>query len=146
MSSSQSRPVALQLYKLLLREASKFPDLNFRSYSLRRIRDAFRDSRALSSQQQVWIQTSAWPAFLLEPELPYSIFLMSHRASVSSELEFVIRSFYQANFSIHYPEHLGLATYCVSVDVVHLSLLTGFYYLASRLLAFGLVRYGLGKI
>ena len=47
-------PVVLHLYKLLLREASKFADFNFRSYSIRRIKDAFRESKGLTNQQQVF--------------------------------------------------------------------------------------------
>ena len=53
MSSSPTRPVVLTLYKIMLREAAKFPDFNFRSYSVRRIRDAFRESRSLASLNQV---------------------------------------------------------------------------------------------
>jgi len=36
------RSIVLSLYRQLLRESSKFDSYNFRSYALRRVRDAFR--------------------------------------------------------------------------------------------------------
>ncbi|XP_035891724.1 protein bcn92 [Anopheles stephensi] len=38
----------LSLYKQLLRASQKFDSYNYRMYALRRIRDAFRDNKALT--------------------------------------------------------------------------------------------------
>lgn len=41
----------LRLYKLMLREAQKFADFNFRSYAVRRVRDGFRAAVPLSGPE-----------------------------------------------------------------------------------------------
>ncbi|KAG6451561.1 hypothetical protein O3G_MSEX007216 [Manduca sexta] len=38
---------------MLLRESEKFPNYNFRSYALRRVRDAFKDSKNLSDAKSI---------------------------------------------------------------------------------------------
>ncbi|KFM61040.1 LYR motif-containing protein 4B, partial [Stegodyphus mimosarum] len=43
----------LRLYKQLLREAKKFPSYMYRTYSLRRIKDAFREYREESDIQKI---------------------------------------------------------------------------------------------
>ena len=57
MSATSTRSAVLTLYKTLLRGATEFPDFNFRSYSLRRIKHGFRESQALTSQNQVKANT-----------------------------------------------------------------------------------------
>ena len=39
-----SREASLRLYREMMREASRLPDFNFRSYFQRRIRDGFRSA------------------------------------------------------------------------------------------------------
>ncbi|CAG9794269.1 unnamed protein product [Diatraea saccharalis] len=51
MTSSVSKMQVLSLYKLLMREAQKFPSYNFRSYALRRVKDAFKENKSLTDQK-----------------------------------------------------------------------------------------------
>ncbi|XP_030026157.1 LYR motif-containing protein 4 [Manduca sexta] len=53
MSAGVSKSQILSLYKMLLRESEKFPNYNFRSYALRRVRDAFKDSKNLSDAKSI---------------------------------------------------------------------------------------------
>ncbi|KAF9823145.1 hypothetical protein SFRURICE_016038 [Spodoptera frugiperda] len=53
MSSGVTKQQVLSMYKLLLREAVKFPNYNFRSYALRRIRDGFKENKALTDLKQI---------------------------------------------------------------------------------------------
>ncbi|GFW17187.1 LYR motif-containing protein 4 [Trichonephila clavipes] len=43
----------LRLYKEMLREAEKFPSYMYRTYSLRRIKDAFREHKEESNLEKV---------------------------------------------------------------------------------------------
>ncbi|XP_060776701.1 LYR motif-containing protein 4 [Neoarius graeffei] len=43
--AAPSRTQVLALYRMLLRESSKFPSYNYRTYALRRVRDAFRENQ-----------------------------------------------------------------------------------------------------
>ncbi|KAG5673305.1 hypothetical protein PVAND_003365 [Polypedilum vanderplanki] len=52
-STSSSRALVLSLYKKLLREGSKFPAYNFRMYALRRTKDAFKENKTLTDQNQI---------------------------------------------------------------------------------------------
>ncbi|XP_034041044.1 LYR motif-containing protein 4B [Thalassophryne amazonica] len=48
-----SRAQAISLYKMLLRESSKFPSYNYRTYAVRRVRDAFRTNKNIEDPQTV---------------------------------------------------------------------------------------------
>lgn len=48
-----SRNQILNLYKGMLKEANKFTDFNFRSYTIRRIRDGFKDSKSLTEGSEI---------------------------------------------------------------------------------------------
>jgi len=52
-ASSANRAIVLSLYKQLLREGSKFPAYNFRMYTLRRARDAFKQHKNLSDESMI---------------------------------------------------------------------------------------------
>ncbi|XP_058822708.1 LYR motif-containing protein 4 [Topomyia yanbarensis] len=43
----------LTLYKQMLRESQKFSSYNYRSYALRRIRDAFRENKTLTDATKI---------------------------------------------------------------------------------------------
>ncbi|XP_066539126.1 LYR motif-containing protein 4 [Hoplias malabaricus] len=43
--AASSRSQVLSLYRRLLKESSNFPSYNYRTYALRRVRDAFRENR-----------------------------------------------------------------------------------------------------
>ncbi|KAF7708929.1 LYR motif-containing protein 4 [Silurus meridionalis] len=43
--AAPSRTQVLALYRMLLKESNKFPSYNYRTYTLRRVRDAFRENR-----------------------------------------------------------------------------------------------------
>ncbi|MCJ8728941.1 hypothetical protein PDJAM_G00010310 [Pangasius djambal] len=43
--AAPSRTQVLTLYRMLLRESKKIPSYNYRTYALRRVRDAFRENR-----------------------------------------------------------------------------------------------------
>lgn len=45
-----SNKYILNLYKQLMREGQKFPDYNFRSYAVRRVKDAFREGQKETDQ------------------------------------------------------------------------------------------------
>ncbi|XP_029979356.1 LYR motif-containing protein 4B [Sphaeramia orbicularis] len=45
MMAASSRAQVISLYRCLLRESSKFASYNYRTYALRRVRDAFRAHR-----------------------------------------------------------------------------------------------------
>jgi len=51
-----ARGQVLQLYKTMLREAGKFPDFNFRSYALRRVRDGFKTGKSLQDSEAIAAQ------------------------------------------------------------------------------------------
>ncbi|KAF7272686.1 hypothetical protein GWI33_014550 [Rhynchophorus ferrugineus] len=44
-----TRNQVLKLYKMLLRESEKFESYNFRSYAVRRVKDAFRENQNLGN-------------------------------------------------------------------------------------------------
>uniref|UniRef100_A0A1B0CM77 Complex 1 LYR protein domain-containing protein n=1 Tax=Lutzomyia longipalpis TaxID=7200 RepID=A0A1B0CM77_LUTLO len=48
-----SKGKILSLYKLMLRESQKFTSYNYREYARRRIRDGFRDNKAVSDSQTI---------------------------------------------------------------------------------------------
>ncbi|NP_001087036.1 LYR motif-containing protein 4 isoform X1 [Xenopus laevis] len=43
--SASSRSQVLSLYKIMLRESQRFSSYNYRTYAIRRIRDAFREKK-----------------------------------------------------------------------------------------------------
>ncbi|XP_073964588.1 LYR motif-containing protein 4-like [Choristoneura fumiferana] len=53
MASSPTKMQILTIYKTLLRESQNFTNYNFRSYALRRIRDAFKENKTLSDPKQI---------------------------------------------------------------------------------------------
>ncbi|XP_062500649.1 LYR motif-containing protein 4-like [Corticium candelabrum] len=48
-----SRFQVLSLYRRMLRESQKFTGYNYREYALRRIRDAFKDSKSVNDTEVV---------------------------------------------------------------------------------------------
>uniref|UniRef100_A0A2A4J4W8 Complex 1 LYR protein domain-containing protein n=1 Tax=Heliothis virescens TaxID=7102 RepID=A0A2A4J4W8_HELVI len=53
MSSGVTKQQILSMYRLLLRESDKFPNYNFRSYALRRVKDAFRDNKTITDPKLI---------------------------------------------------------------------------------------------
>ncbi|XP_075988103.1 LYR motif-containing protein bcn92 [Anticarsia gemmatalis] len=53
MSSGPSRKKILTLYKCLVRESEKFPNYNFRSYAVRRVKDAFQKNKTLRDPKEI---------------------------------------------------------------------------------------------
>ncbi|XP_026056652.1 LYR motif-containing protein 4 isoform X2 [Carassius auratus] len=51
--AASSREHVLSLYRLLLKESKKFPSYNYRTYALRRVRDAFRENRTVEDPKDV---------------------------------------------------------------------------------------------
>ncbi|XP_053322972.1 LYR motif-containing protein 4 [Spea bombifrons] len=51
--ASSSRSQVLALYKIMLRESQKFSSYNYRTYAIRRIRDAFREKKNVHNFQEV---------------------------------------------------------------------------------------------
>uniref|UniRef100_A0A2R5L6I9 Complex 1 LYR protein domain-containing protein n=1 Tax=Ornithodoros turicata TaxID=34597 RepID=A0A2R5L6I9_9ACAR len=47
------RSEVLKLYKLLMRESGRFNSYIYRSYALRRVRDAFRENKAVQEQPEI---------------------------------------------------------------------------------------------
>ncbi|XP_052452416.1 LYR motif-containing protein 4 isoform X3 [Carassius gibelio] len=51
--AASGREHVLSLYRLLLKESKKFPSYNYRTYALRRVRDAFRENRTVEDPKDV---------------------------------------------------------------------------------------------
>ncbi|XP_046880374.1 LYR motif-containing protein 4 [Hypomesus transpacificus] len=51
--STSTRIQVLSLYRLLLKESKKFPSYNYRTYALRRVRDAFRENQKVEDPRAV---------------------------------------------------------------------------------------------
>ncbi|XP_018424300.1 PREDICTED: LYR motif-containing protein 4 [Nanorana parkeri] len=51
--ASSSRSQVLNLYKIMLRESQNFGSYNYRTYAIRRIRDAFREKKNIDDFHEV---------------------------------------------------------------------------------------------
>ncbi|XP_071340461.1 LYR motif-containing protein 4 isoform X1 [Trachinotus anak] len=51
--AASGRAQVISLYRTMLRESSKFPSYNYRTYALRRVRDAFRANRKVEDPKTV---------------------------------------------------------------------------------------------
>ncbi|KAM4534480.1 LYR motif-containing protein 4 [Odontesthes bonariensis] len=51
--AASTRTQVISLYKMMLKESSKFPSYNYRTYAMRRVRDAFRANRKVEDQKTV---------------------------------------------------------------------------------------------
>uniref|UniRef100_A0A803WBR6 LYR motif containing 4 n=1 Tax=Ficedula albicollis TaxID=59894 RepID=A0A803WBR6_FICAL len=51
--AASSRAQVLRLYRALLRESQRFGSYNYRTYAIRRIRDAFRENKNLSDSEKI---------------------------------------------------------------------------------------------
>ncbi|XP_053621217.1 LYR motif-containing protein 4 [Plodia interpunctella] len=51
--SGSSKLQILSLYKALMRESQKFSNYNFRSYAVRRVRDAFKENQTLTDPKAI---------------------------------------------------------------------------------------------
>uniref|UniRef100_A0A8D3C3P4 Complex 1 LYR protein domain-containing protein n=1 Tax=Scophthalmus maximus TaxID=52904 RepID=A0A8D3C3P4_SCOMX len=51
--AASARTQVMSLYRMMLRESSKFPSYNYRTYALRRVRDAFRANRKIEDPRTV---------------------------------------------------------------------------------------------
>ncbi|XP_030254096.1 LYR motif-containing protein 4 [Sparus aurata] len=51
--AASTRAQVISLYKMMLAESKKFPSYNYRTYALRRVRDAFRANRTVDDPQTV---------------------------------------------------------------------------------------------
>ncbi|XP_040921717.1 LYR motif-containing protein 4 [Toxotes jaculatrix] len=51
--AASTRAQVISLYRMMLKESSKFPSYNYRTYALRRVRDAFRANRKVEDPKTV---------------------------------------------------------------------------------------------
>ncbi|KAM4907218.1 LYR motif-containing protein 4 isoform 1-T1 [Sylvia borin] len=51
--AASSRAQVLQLYRALLRESQRFSGYNYRTYAIRRIRDAFRENKNVADSAKI---------------------------------------------------------------------------------------------
>ncbi|CAL8322898.1 unnamed protein product [Arctogadus glacialis] len=51
--ASSSRTQVIALYRMLIKESSKFPSYNFRNYALRRIKDGFRENKHVDNPKSM---------------------------------------------------------------------------------------------
>ncbi|CAH2284248.1 LYR motif-containing 4 isoform X1 [Pelobates cultripes] len=51
--ASSSRTQVLALYKTMLRESERFSSYNYRTYAIRRIRDAFREKKNVDDFHEI---------------------------------------------------------------------------------------------
>ncbi|XP_074549633.1 LYR motif-containing protein 4 [Halichoeres trimaculatus] len=53
MMAASTRSQVISLYRMMLTESKKFPSYNYRTYALRRVRDAFRANRTIQDPETV---------------------------------------------------------------------------------------------
>ncbi|XP_077364428.1 LYR motif-containing protein 4 [Festucalex cinctus] len=53
MMAASSRAQVISLYRMLLRESYNFPSYNYRTYAVRRVRDAFRVNKNVDDPKTV---------------------------------------------------------------------------------------------
>ncbi|KAF4790949.1 LYR motif-containing protein 4 isoform X1 [Turdus rufiventris] len=51
--AASSRVQVLRLYRALLRESQRFSSYNYRTYAIRRIRDAFRENKNIADSEKI---------------------------------------------------------------------------------------------
>uniref|UniRef100_A0A674HG08 LYR motif containing 4 n=1 Tax=Taeniopygia guttata TaxID=59729 RepID=A0A674HG08_TAEGU len=51
--AASSRDQVLRLYRALLRESQRFSSYNYRTYAIRRIRDAFRENKNIADSEKI---------------------------------------------------------------------------------------------
>ncbi|XP_074683853.1 LYR motif-containing protein 4 isoform X8 [Strix aluco] len=51
--AASSRAQVLRLYRALLRESQRFGSYNYRTYAIRRIRDAFRENKNIKDSEKI---------------------------------------------------------------------------------------------
>ncbi|XP_058687247.1 LYR motif-containing protein 4 isoform X1 [Poecile atricapillus] len=51
--AASSRAQVLRLYRALLRESQRFSGYNYRTYAIRRIRDAFRENKNIADSEKI---------------------------------------------------------------------------------------------
>uniref|UniRef100_A0A8V0Y7S8 LYR motif containing 4 n=1 Tax=Gallus gallus TaxID=9031 RepID=A0A8V0Y7S8_CHICK len=51
--AASSRAQVLRLYRALLRESQRFSGYNYRTYAIRRIRDAFRENKSIKDSEKI---------------------------------------------------------------------------------------------
>ncbi|KAK2534134.1 Lyrm4 [Columba guinea] len=51
--AASSRAQVLRLYRALLRESQRFSSYNYRTYAVRRIRDAFRENKHIKDSEKI---------------------------------------------------------------------------------------------
>ncbi|KAM6210766.1 LYR motif-containing protein 4 isoform 2-T2 [Sarcoramphus papa] len=51
--AASSRAQVLRLYRALLRESQRFGGYNYRTYAIRRIRDAFRENKDIKDSEKI---------------------------------------------------------------------------------------------
>ncbi|XP_052553559.1 LYR motif-containing protein 4 isoform X2 [Tympanuchus pallidicinctus] len=51
--AASSRAQVLRLYRALLRESQRFSGYNYRTYAIRRIRDAFRENKSIKDSAKI---------------------------------------------------------------------------------------------
>ncbi|CAL8368351.1 unnamed protein product [Boreogadus saida] len=51
--ASSSRTQVIALYRMLIKESSKFPSYNFRTYAIRRIKDGFRENKHVDNPKSM---------------------------------------------------------------------------------------------
>ncbi|XP_061851645.1 LYR motif-containing protein 4 isoform X3 [Colius striatus] len=51
--ATSSRAQVLRLYRALLRESQRFSSYNYRTYAIRRIRDAFRENKNVKDSETI---------------------------------------------------------------------------------------------
>ncbi|KAK1173673.1 LYR motif-containing protein 4A [Acipenser oxyrinchus oxyrinchus] len=51
--AASSRTQVLSLYRLMLKESKNFPAYNYRTYAIRRVRDAFRENKHVEDPKTI---------------------------------------------------------------------------------------------
>ncbi|XP_048862869.1 LYR motif-containing protein 4 isoform X2 [Brienomyrus brachyistius] len=70
--ATSSKSQVLSLYKMLLKESKQFSSYNYRTYALRRVRDAFRENKSVDDPKTLEILLNrAWDSLAVIQRQPY---------------------------------------------------------------------------
>ncbi|XP_062377435.1 LYR motif-containing protein 4 isoform X2 [Sardina pilchardus] len=64
--AASAKAQVLSLYRLLLRESKKFSSYNYRTYAMRRVKDAFKENKNVEDPQNLQrLLNQAWESLAL---------------------------------------------------------------------------------
>ncbi|XP_062377434.1 LYR motif-containing protein 4 isoform X1 [Sardina pilchardus] len=72
--AASAKAQVLSLYRLLLRESKKFSSYNYRTYAMRRVKDAFKENKNVEDPQNLQrLLNQAWESLALIQRLKLKV-------------------------------------------------------------------------